>query len=159
MNESYTLEAQCSMGRVSSNLEPGRSIGIDPAGDGNIEAVGPCCLDVNTRFADLAKGRFQLVWWFIWWSFAFLYLVLGMLMVSNLLGGANIMAGVASGERVVALAVWSCAFVPLIGTYVYLWRTRHPMRFNRQKRAVTLHHRGITYVEPWDGITAYIYAA
>lgn len=38
-------------------LVPKQSIGIEPAADRNVEAVGPCCLDVNIKSAYIMMGR------------------------------------------------------------------------------------------------------
>lgn len=146
------------MGRMTTNLDPRHSIGIDPAGDSNIEAVGPCCLDVNTRPADFAKGRFHMVWWFIWMCVACLFFFVLMPMISNLAGGEPITAGITFGENILLLIIGWGVLIPTIVGYVHVWRTHHPMRFDRKERKVTLYHRGTTYVEPWDGITAYLYA-
>lgn len=146
------------MRRLSANLSTKRSLGVEPAADNNVEAVGPCCLDVNTRSAGFAKGRFQLLWWLIWAYFALFLLLLGLPVLANVLSGDQLGYGINFSEHGVALVIASTLLLPTIAGYVYVWRNRHPIRFNRETRSVTFHYKwGITYTEPWEKLTAYLY--
>jgi len=136
-------------------LNPKKPIGVEPAAGNNVEEVGPCCLDVNTKTADFAKGRFGWLWWFIWMSFG-IPLIVGVLVLANIFSGGNDVAGMQGAVISVAVLI-VLVFVPVTLYFIRTWQTHLPMRFNRSTRKVYFNHKGTTYTADWDKLRAYIY--
>lgn len=118
---------------------------VFPAAGREVESVGPCCLDVNTKAAFIAKGREGGVWAGIWFTIAFAITPMGYwLFAGEPLLGAGMGLLIAGG------------FSPVILGFIYSWRNEVPMRFNRNTRKVYFQHRGRLYTSDWDSIRAYL---
>lgn len=126
-------------------LDVKQPIGFLPAAGREVDSIGPCCLDVNTKTAFLAKGREGGIWMGIWIGFAFTV--------------PAIAYGTVAGDPVFGLWVglfMSIAMIPFSLRLIYSWRKDVPMRFNRHTRKVYFQHRGKLYTSNWDGIRAYL---
>lgn len=141
-------------------LDPKRPASNRPAADHTVEAVGPCCLDVNVRWAYLAKGRLGLVWWCILCLYAIPVFAAAVYLLSLWTGDEGFEyssikeAGLgALGAAVVTDGIFAIGLIYLI----HVWRTHLPVRFNRKTREVSVHRRGKTYTCDWDDIKAILW--
>lgn len=138
-------------------LDPKKTMSARPAADNNVDAMGPCCLDINAKTAYLMKGRWGMAWLFIWGIFLFptaIILIYILALGSRDHGFAEADLAAISIEVLLLIVATVIVFALSLIYPIHVLRTHLPLRFSRKTRKVYFYHKGKTYISEWDTIRA-----